>query len=266
MARHLSARLCPLLMIAGVALSGIVTGARPPRTPDPFAISADAATLKLLAAARAWIGPDTLIRDVSGFTVTSIDHHPSMRARFPDQFRVDHEVAVHVLDGTHYWLLQRPRGGAAVRTPDPGDGRKERVLRRFAATSLNLLLRAPDGAPVQARRVGRVVLKDLSGEAVRFQFADGAIVHDLVLDPATSRPRGTAVADRRSSGEAYTAVQRFLEFRTVGGLTIPSRLHEEWVPTETPLGPWPGESTYDIGMVVFHPPPSAADFKYPLPK
>ena len=260
--------ICLIVLIVGLVVFTTVSGQRPlPRTRSQFGITADAATQKLLATVRALIGSDARIRAVAGFTLTSVDHHPSLRLRFPDQFRVDFAGSVvHVVDGTHYWLLQRPRGRAEVKVPDPGDGRRERTIRQFAATSLNFLLRAPDGAPVHAYPRGRVAVKTLSGEAIRFQFANGTVVHDLILDPATSRPLGTAVADKTTAGEAYTAVLRFLQFRTVAGLTIPARVHEEWVPVSAPVRPWPGDSTHDVGTVVFDPPPSARDFKDPLPR
>jgi hypothetical protein len=237
--------------------------AAPPTRPA-FGISGDAATLAMLAKARAFIGPDATIRAVRGFTVTSTKHNLGVfKVLFPDRFHVENRSTLSVitaLDRDEFWQ-HTPDGLLG----DLKDGRRPAFVDEMLAWCLGLLLRVPDAYPLRARFVGKKTFETLSGNVIEFSRPDGTLVRRLVFDPQSGRLLGVIRRGQFATRNAgFTEARGFLEHRTVDGLSLPFRLELYTVPdTLLPTDREPKRWNWDIESVVFDPPPSPEDFRKP---
>jgi hypothetical protein len=250
------------LLVTATVLS-IPAFAAPPTRPA-FGISGDAATLAMLAKARAFIGPDATIRAVRGFTVISTNHDAGVfKVLFPDRFRVEYPgplTVITALDRDEFWQ-HTPHGLLG----DLKDGRRPGFVDSMLSWCLGLLLRVPDTYPLRARFVGKKAFETLSGNVVEFSRPDGTLVRRLVFDPQSGRLLGVIRRGRFVTRDAgFTEARGFLEHRTVDGLSLPFRLELYTVPdTLLPTDREPKRWNWDIESVVFDPPPSPEEFRKP---
>jgi hypothetical protein len=231
----------------------------PAQTPRAYGIaSVDAATAAAVRKARAFIADEATLDGIRGFTIVSANpaSRRDYRVLLPNRFRVDYSTGTTALDGATYWQVL-PAG-----VPDtPGDGRRENFVRTMVGWCLNLLLRAPEAYPMTARQTGSVSAGELAGQGIELRTADGVVVHAIVLDRATGRMLGAFSRQRASTGEPYTLVERFEDYRSVAGVRVPmvirqTRLHEN----ASAEGP-PISGAFRVGSISFNPPPAADTFK-----
>jgi len=226
----------------------------------------------VLKRARQWAGEPALAK-VQSISVAwqrqSVQVKQQWRLRWPDHFQTRYsqsgvpfsqarpeDLQANTLDGTNFWQK------FSVQVPPDSTARAKRgSLTDFTRVALTYLLRLPARSDVAVKALGRRAILGMDGDAILVTDPNG-VFHVFMFDANTGALLGyvwNTKADGGVNGPTDHRVERFLDFRDVGGIKFPFRVEETW---DAPAGTKPQVTIRDVHLIELNT-LSAADFKQP---
>jgi len=234
----------------------------------PAAQTPDAAAAAVLKRARQWAGEAALSR-VQSISIAwqrrAVKVRQQARLRWPSQFQIRYsssgepfatatDISANTLDGNNFWQKFR------IPVPPESAARANRgMLTDFTKASITYLLRLPGRPDVAIKGLGRRAILGMDGEALLVTDPN-RLFHVFLIDASTGAPLGyvqNTKADGGINGPTDHRVERFSDFRDVGGIRFPFRVDEIW---DAPPSVKPDVTIRDIELIELNT-LTPADFK-----